>query len=136
MTSSPDIKPARFSEDHKLCLGYYVSHPIQYQAPMLRRIAQEPDIDLRVFFSSNISVRKQGYDDQDFRVNIKWDTPLLDGYKYEFLPAVRNSNEIAFTKPINYGIRSRFKKQRIDALWVHGYSNLSNLQAMFAAKSL
>ena len=29
-------------------LAYLVSHPIQYQAPLLRRIAQEPDIDLTV----------------------------------------------------------------------------------------
>ena len=27
-------------------LAYVVSHPIQYQAPLLRRINAEPDIDL------------------------------------------------------------------------------------------
>ena len=34
-----------------LRLAYFVSHPIQYQAPLLRRIAKEPDIELEVFFS-------------------------------------------------------------------------------------
>ena len=31
-------------------LLYIVSHPIQYQAPLLRRIAEQPDVDLRVLF--------------------------------------------------------------------------------------
>jgi hypothetical protein len=46
-------------------LAYLVSHPIQYQAPLLRRIAQEPDIDLTVFFGSDFSVR--GYRDAGLR---------------------------------------------------------------------
>ena len=31
-------------------LLYIVSHPIQYQAPLLRRVATEPGIELRVLF--------------------------------------------------------------------------------------
>ena len=31
-------------------LAYLVRHPIQYQAPLLKRIAAEPGIDLKVFF--------------------------------------------------------------------------------------
>ena len=67
-------------------LAYLVSHPIQYQVPLLRRIAKEPDIDLTVLFGSDFSVR--GYEDKGFGVAVKWDVPLLDGYKYEFLPAL------------------------------------------------
>ena len=40
--------------------------PIQYQAPLLRRIAQEPDIDLTVFFGSDFSLRS--YQDEGFGV--------------------------------------------------------------------
>ncbi len=39
----------------RIRLAYFVTHPIQYQAPLLRRIAQEPDIDLAVFFCSDLS---------------------------------------------------------------------------------
>ena len=59
-------------------LAYLVSHPIQYQAPLLRRIAREPDIDLTVFFGSDLSVR--AYRDEGFGVDIAWDTPLLEGW--------------------------------------------------------
>src|SRR4051794_26179897 len=58
---------------NKVRLAYLVSHPIQYQAPMLRRIAQEPDIDLTVFFGSDFSVRD--YKDEGFGVGVKWDVP-------------------------------------------------------------
>ena len=68
----------------KVRLAYVVSHPIQYQAPLLRRIAQEPDIDLTVLFGSGFSVR--GYKDEGFGVEVAWDTPLLEGYRSEFLP--------------------------------------------------
>src|SRR5476649_2632383 len=83
-------------------LAYLVSHPIQYQAPLLRRIAEEPDIDLTVFFGSDFSVR--GYTDEGFGVGVKWDVPLLDGYKHVFLPALRDKETVSFASPMNYGI--------------------------------
>ena len=36
-------------------LAYLVTHPIQYQAPLLRTIAAEPDLDLQVFFCGDVS---------------------------------------------------------------------------------
>lgn len=35
-------------------VAYLVTHPIQYQAARLRRIAAEPDIQLKVFFGSDL----------------------------------------------------------------------------------
>ena len=125
-----------YSERRKLRLAYFVTHPIQYQAPMLRRIAQEPDIELKVFFSSNISVRGDGYNDEGFNVRLKWDIPLLDGYAHEFLPVVRDSNTLGFAKPLNSGIKGRVKAGEFDAVWLHGYSTLTNLRAIWAAGRL
>jgi glycosyltransferase involved in cell wall biosynthesis len=122
----------------KVRLAYLVSHPIQYQAPLLRRVAQEPDIDLTVFFGSDFSVR--GYRDEGFGVGVKWDVPLLDGYHYEFLPVLRDNANPGTLSPLNYGIFSRLRGGRkaaaFDVLWVHGYSSLNTLQGMLAAKSL
>jgi glycosyltransferase involved in cell wall biosynthesis len=123
---------------NKVRLAYLVSHPIQYQAPLLRRIAQEPDIDLTVFFGSDFSVR--GYKDEGFGVGVKWDVPLLDGYRHEFLPVLRDSANPGVMSPLNYGIFSRLRGNKgeagFDVLWVHGYSSLNTLQGMLAAKSL
>jgi glycosyltransferase involved in cell wall biosynthesis len=119
-------------------LAYLVSHPIQYQVPLLRRIAKEPDIDLTVLFGSDFSVR--GYQDKGFGVAVKWDVPLLDGYQYEFLPALRDNATQSVTSPISKGIvgrlRGRDGKPAYDLLWVHGYSTVNCIQGMLAAKAL
>lgn len=133
MTGSRSAKAA-FSERRPLRLAYFVSHPIQYQAPLLRRIAQERDIDLKVFFSSTISVRS--YVDPGFGVAVNWDIPLLEGYNHEFLPALSDRGQLGACKPVNYGIRRILRQQGFDAVWVHGYSRLTNLQAIVAAHSM
>ena len=126
--------PANSTSGKKIRLAYFVSHPIQYQAPLLRRIAQEPDIDLTVFFCSDLSVR--GYKDSGFGVHVQWDIPLLEGYKYEFLPRVWDGDELGFAKPLNWGIFDRLRKGRFDAVWVFGYSRLASLNAILAARLL
>jgi glycosyltransferase involved in cell wall biosynthesis len=115
-------------------LAYVVSHPIQYQAPMLRRIAQEPDIDLTVFFCSDFSVR--GFKDKGFGVTVQWDVPLLEGYQSEFLPYFGSKKKPASQQPMNHGIFSRLRKGKFDAVWVHGYTSSSSLQTMIAARLL
>jgi glycosyltransferase involved in cell wall biosynthesis len=119
-------------------LAYLVSHPIQYQTPLLRRIAQEPDIDLTVFFGSDFSVR--GYQDEGFGVDVKWDVPLLEGYKHEFLPALRDNGTEGVFSPISRGILKRLRgsdgAEPFDVLWVHGYGTVNVMQGMLAAKAL
>ena len=119
-------------------LAYLVSHPIQYQAPLLRRIALEPDINLTVLFGSDFSVRS--YKDRGFGVEVAWDTPLLDGYRSEFLPPLRDTGEVSPTTPISRGIYRRMQlsdgRPSFDALWVHGYASINALQAIVAANAL
>ncbi len=119
-------------------LAYLVSHPIQYQAPLLRRIAQEADIDLTVFFGSDFSVR--GYKDEGFGVGVKWDVPLLDGYHHEFLPQLRQTTGVGVASPLNHGIFSRLRgrndAQPFDALWVHGYATINAMHGIIAANAL
>jgi glycosyltransferase involved in cell wall biosynthesis len=119
-------------------LAYLVSHPIQYQAPLLRRIALEPDIELTVLFGSDFSVR--GYKDQGFGVEVAWDTPLLEGYHSEFLRPLRDAGGVSPTTPISRGIYRRLQqadgRPAFDALWVHGYASVNSLQAILAANAL
>ena len=67
-------------------LAYLVTHPIQYQAPLLRLVSAQPDIDLTVFFASDFSSRP--FAAEDFGRTIQWDVPLLEGYPYELLPGL------------------------------------------------
>jgi glycosyltransferase involved in cell wall biosynthesis len=119
-------------------LAYLVSHPIQYQAPLLRRIAREPGIDLTVFFGSDFSLR--GYADKGFGVAVQWDVPLVEGYRHEFLPALRDNATSGPFAPISRGIFSRLRGRKneapFDVLWVHGYASVNALHGIFAAGAL
>ena len=119
-------------------LAYLVSHPIQYQAPLLRRIAQEPDIDLTVLFGSDFSVR--GYKDEGFGVEVAWDVPLLEGYRSEFLRPLRDTGQVSPLSPISRGLFRRLQNPdgsaAFDALWVHGYASANALAGILSAHIL
>ena len=64
-------------------LAIIATHPIQYQAPVWRILAQMPELDVHVYYGSDLSV--QGYKDPGFGIDVKWDVPLMTGYDYTFL---------------------------------------------------
>ena len=134
--ASVSVEPSR-TGDKKVRLAYLVSHPIQYQAPLLRRIAQERDIELTVLFGSNFSVRE--YKAEGFGVEVKWDVPLLDGYHHRILPVLRDDGTQSVTTPLNYGIFDALRRgteAAFDVLWVHGYATVNAMHGMLAAKAL
>jgi glycosyltransferase involved in cell wall biosynthesis len=136
LNNLPANEPLPSGSRKKIRLAYFVSHPIQYQAPLLRRIAQEPDIDLTVFFAADFSIRS--YEDKGFGVDISWDAPLVSGYRHEFLPPLwKRSRQL---KPLIHGLVSRLRagpdQPGFDLLWVHGYSTVNALYGILAAKSL
>ena len=113
-------------------LGYLVSHPIQYQAPLLRRIAADPRFDLQVLFLSDVSVKP--YRDAGFGREVSWDVDLLSGYEHRFLGTVGRSDRLTNLRPLNRGVERAVLEADLDALWIHGYAHPSNLRALFAAK--
>jgi glycosyltransferase involved in cell wall biosynthesis len=116
-------------------LAYFVSHPIQYQAPLLRAIAADPEIDLEVFFFSDFSLRE--YLDPGFGKTIKWDIPLTEGYKHQFLETWGSKERKSwFKQPIAKNITKILQEGKFDAIWVHGWSWFCSLQAIYVAHKL
>jgi glycosyltransferase involved in cell wall biosynthesis len=101
---------------------------------LFRYLAARPGIELTVFFLSDHSIR--AYRDSGFGVDVKWDVPLLDGYRHEFLPRVGSGSGLSFWRPWTFGLRARLRRGRFDALWVHGYAHRGCLAGIAAAKSL
>jgi glycosyltransferase involved in cell wall biosynthesis len=138
LASWPPLDASTAGSRGHVRLAYVVSHPIQYQAPLLRRIACEPGIDLTVLFGSDFSVR--GYQDKGFGVEVTWDVPLLDGYRSQFLPRLRDTGTVSPLSPISRGILRRLcnpdGSPAFDALWVHGYASANALHAILAANAL
>jgi len=118
-----------------LRLAYFVSHPIQYQAPLLRRIAAEPDIQLKVFFYSDFSLK--AYQDTEFGKLIEWDIPLTEGYDYQFLDCWGSKQWRSWRQqPVARDILKQLKQGQFDAVWVHGWLHICSLQAILAAEQL
>lgn len=118
-----------------LRLAYFVSHPIQYQAPLLRLIAAEPDIELKVFFYSDFSVK--AYQDLGFGRQVEWDVPLTDGYDHQFLNCWGSKQwKSILQQPIATDITKQLKQGQFDAVWVHGWLWIGSLQAILAAHKL
>lgn len=92
-------------------LLHIVSHPIQYQAPLFRRIAAEPGIDLRVLFTRDT---EGGYYDPGFSRDVRWDVPLRFGYDSVIWPQAEWKKEIA----------------DCDAVWFHGWQGPKILRAL------
>ena len=131
--------PSTRTAQRTVRLAYLVSHPIQYQAPLLRRIAREPGIDLVVFFGSDFSLK--AYSDRGFGgIDVRWDVPLVEGYRHEFLPILRDNHTVGPTAPVNHGIFRRLRSgsdgKPFDLLWVHGYASINALHGILAAKAL
>ena len=116
----------------KIRLAYLVSHPIQYQAPLLRLIAADPNIDLTVFFCSDYSLHD--HKDKGFGQVIKWDVPLVDGYNHVFLPGWAAGGPPTLLHPINHGLARMLREGYYDVLWVHGYMRLYHLVSMMRAR--
>lgn len=118
-----------------LRLAYFVSHPIQYQAPLLRLIAAEPDIELKVFFYSDFSVK--AYQDLGFGRLVEWDVPLTEGYDHQFLNCWGSKQwKSILQQPIAIDITKQLKQGQFDAVWVHGWMWIGSLQAILSAHKL
>lgn len=114
-------------------LAWLATHPIQYQTPLLRAIAQCPDIDLTAIFFSDFSTR--GFVDPGFGRAITWDTPLLEGYRYEFLPGTGGEIKgIKTFQPRVGGLAKRLNRDNFDAVLVQGWNHYGMLKAAWLAK--
>ena len=117
---------SRSVSDPPVRLAYLVTHPIQYQAPLLRRIAAMPEVDLHVFYQSDVSTRS--YHDRGFGQAIAWDVPLLEGYAHTFLPPLGRVPTDGLPT-YSRGLARALATGRFDALWVHGYARPFNMLA-------
>lgn len=117
----------------KVRLAWISTHPIQYQAPLLRQIGACPDIELTALFFSDFSTRS--FVDPEFNRTIQWDTPLLEGYHSEFLPGTGSQvSTIKAFEPRVGGLSERLKRTNFDAVLVQGWQHYGMLKAAWLAK--
>ena len=114
-------------------IAIVTSHPIQYQAPLFRAIARQPDIDLTVFFGSNHGIIPDKVD-PGFGKAFAWDVSLLDGYKHIFLSNSRPGREVNDWRLDAPDLKSYFRSERYDAVLVFGWNKVLFWQAIWWAR--
>src|SRR6267142_411474 len=89
------------------------SHPVQYMAPILRRMAKHPRLELEVAYCS-LRGAESGVD-PDFGVEVKRDVPLLDGYEWTHVPN-KGSGQESFWGLNNPGLKKLILEGKFDAV--------------------
>lgn len=111
-------------------IALITSHPIQYNAPLFELMANEPVIDLMVFYTWGEGALGPKYD-PDFGKEIEWDIPLLEGYNYTFLKNTsKKPGSQHFKGIINPYLIQEIEEWVPDIVWVWGWSFDSHLKAM------
>src|SRR5438445_6183478 len=111
---------------------FVASHPVQYQAPLFRRMAEHPSVDLQVVYCT-LRGAEAGHD-PEFGAKIQWDVPLLDGYSWTHIPN-RGSGAESFFGLLNPGIWRLVREGKFDALLCFsGYRNATFWISYFAAR--
>jgi glycosyltransferase involved in cell wall biosynthesis len=114
-------------------LGIVTSHPIQYQAPLFRALAQR--VDLIVYFAHRATGQDQAK--AGFDVAFDWDTDLTSGFQYIFLDNVSRQPGITrFAGCDTPSIGNILAADKVDVLAVYGWHLKSYLQATRAGRSL
>jgi glycosyltransferase involved in cell wall biosynthesis len=114
-------------------LGIVTSHPIQYQAPLFRALAE--CINLTVYFAHQATAANQA--EAGFDTSFDWDINLTTGFPHSFLENVSRRPSITrFTGCDTPSIGKVLTADKVDVLAVCGWHLKSYLQAAKAGRSL
>lgn len=115
-------------------LQVFISHPIQYFAPLYRKLAET--LELTVYYYSDYNINK-GID-KDFGVKVNWGIDLLNGYRYRFL---KNWSPIRLMKngffdAINPGVLIPLFREKKSVVLISSWKSVSDLMVIIFSRIL
>jgi glycosyltransferase involved in cell wall biosynthesis len=112
-------------------LAIVASHVIQYQDPLFRLVASDPDIDLTVLYCSRMGA--EAFHDRDMGVEVAWDVEMLHGYRHRFLRNFGFGER--WFRMINPGLVPAIRRGRFDAvLFMTGWGTLTSLLGLMTCR--
>jgi glycosyltransferase involved in cell wall biosynthesis len=112
-------------------LAIVVTHPIQYFAPLFRRLAERPEIELTVLYADLVGAKP--YQDPGFGKTFAWDVPLLEGYRYKALKNYRPGHVKGAFTFLSPGVILELSSGRYDMVVIFGWSTPVCLMALAGA---
>lgn len=113
-------------------VAYFLTHPIQYQSPLIRRLCAA-GIKLHVYYATDATSKPHfdpGYDRQ-----FDWDVPLLDGYPFTVLNTSEPSgNRFALARLFRAQVACLLDAHKPTCVWVHGWNHPFVVAAWRAAR--
>ncbi|WP_118828444.1 glycosyltransferase family 4 protein [Salinibacter ruber] len=110
-------------------LAVISTHPIQYYAPLFRRLAEHENINLHVFYGWTGGT--EATYDHGFEQDVAWDIPLLEGYDSTFVPnEARDPGTHHFWGMVNPNLPEMVEKWRADAVLLFGWGWQSHLRVL------
>ena len=116
----------------KIKLGVFAGNPVQYHVPIYKALSKENDINLTVLYGSDIGAKE--FFSKEFKSYIKWDIPILEGYKYIFFRNFTSKNLKGMFSRINFGMFFHIILSKYDVIIIHGYDTVSSWIVFFASK--
>ena len=119
--------------ERRMRVLFVASHPVQYQAPLFRRLASDPRIESHVVYATLKGAQRAL--DPEFGTEIKWDVPLLDGYEWREAKNLGSGKE-SFWGLFNPSVWKTIRSGKFDAVVSFvGYVRATFWIALLAAKS-
>lgn len=113
-------------------LAILTTHPIQYQVPLWKALAQEGKVPFEVWYLSNHGT--QASYDTEFKHTFAWDLDMLSGYQYRFLSVNENASVNQFWKlRIEESLTHLFRENQVKALWIQGWQVFAYWQSVWSA---
>jgi glycosyltransferase involved in cell wall biosynthesis len=109
-------------------LAIISTHPIQYNAPIFKLLAERGNITVKVFYTWHSAQGK--IFDPGFGKVIEWDIPLLEGYDYAFVKNKKESERKSFWSIQNPELVKEIESFRPTAVLVFGWNYYSHLQVI------
>ena len=110
-------------------LAIVATHPVQYNAPLFRRIAEREKLQIKVFYTRG-KTEGPRYD-PEFRKSFSWDIPLLEGYEYAFCKnAASHPDKKSFHSIKNPDLVQSIEAWNAEAVWVFGWNYQSHYRVM------
>jgi glycosyltransferase involved in cell wall biosynthesis len=114
---------------------FVATHPVQYQSPIFRRMAEHPRLHIQVAYCSLQGAEARV--DPEFGVEVKWDVPVLDGYPWIEVPNVSPRPGLGrFFGLVNPGLWNLVRHGDYDAVVAYTGYNYASFWIMSAAAKL
>lgn len=109
-------------------LAIIATHPVQYNAPWFRMLAQKSDVDVKVFYTWQDGTK--AIQDPGFGKTITWSLPLTDGYDLQLVSPSTEVERRTFRNMDSPELIPAVEKFDPTAVLVVGWNFRSHLRAL------